>query len=191
RQIVETATEGIWIVDNQATITYCNQRLAEMFGHSVDSLLGRCVLDFTDDHNRAIAAKNCQRLKEGIIEQVEIRFTREGGDELWALVSSNPLRDAGGEFIGALAMVANITERKKTEQQLKRSEERFRALFEHASDMVAVIEADGQVCYVSPSVNRVLGYQTDEWLRRNVFEFIHPDDLQAVVEALKRGIDHT
>jgi PAS domain S-box-containing protein len=190
RQIVETATEGIWIIDNQATITYCNQRLAEMFGHTVDSLLGRCVLDFADEHNRAIAAKNCKRLREGIVEQIEIRFTREDGDELWALVSSNPMRDADGEFIGALAMVANITERKRAEEQLKRSEERFRALIEHASEMVAVIDANGDVCYVTPSVLQLLGYEADEWVGKNFFEFIDPAELPAVAEALHTGVDH-
>jgi PAS domain S-box-containing protein len=67
--------------------------------------------------------------------------------------------------------------RERAEQALWRSEQRFRALVENASDIVAILEADGTISYESPAVKRVLGYEPEERVGTNVFDHIHSDDL--------------
>jgi two-component system cell cycle sensor histidine kinase/response regulator CckA len=80
--------------------------------------------------------------------------------------------------------------RRQAEAALKNSEERFRALTEKTSDLTAILNVNATVHYVSPSLFRMLGYTVEEWLGRQVFEFIHPDDIQPVIEALELGIRH-
>ena len=79
-------------------------------------------------------------------------------------------------------------ERKKVDDELKRTEERFRLLIENAVDLIAILDIDGTIKYASPSHKRVLGYDEQDLLGRKAFEFIHPEDLPTVVEIFSKGI---
>ncbi len=72
--------------------------------------------------------------------------------------------------------------------ELQRSETRFREIIEYASDIIGIVEADGTIRYESPSVKRVLGYDPDERTGKNVFESIHPDDLERVTSTFKKAV---
>ncbi|HWE94932.1 MAG TPA: PAS domain S-box protein [Tepidisphaeraceae bacterium] len=126
RTIVETAIEGIWVIDAEGRTTYVNQSMADMFGYAPAEMLGRSMYDFMDDHARVEAEANMERRRQGITEAHEFRFRHKTGSDVWTLLNANPLFDEG-RFIGALAMVADITGRKETEWALRESEERFRA----------------------------------------------------------------
>jgi PAS domain S-box-containing protein len=92
-------------------------------------------------------------------------------------------------FLQAIANVlATAIDRARTEDTLRRSEEHFRSLIENASDIVTVVGDNGVFRYASPSVARVLGYEPRDLLERNAFDYVHPDDIAAVAEALARAI---
>jgi two-component system, cell cycle sensor histidine kinase and response regulator CckA len=94
-------------------------------------------------------------------------------------------------FLQAVANVlATAIDRARTEDALRRSEEHFRSLIENASDIVTIVGENGVFSYASPSVERVLGYAPRELLERNTFEFVHPEDLPLVTEALAGAIQH-
>jgi PAS domain S-box-containing protein len=88
----------------------------------------------------------------------------------------------------ALVLGAAIAERRTSSAALKRSEEHFRALIENATDLIGVLDAEGVIRSISPSVTRVLGYERDEWVGHVAFEFVHPDDQAAVVAEFERGL---
>jgi len=85
-----------------------------------------------------------------------------------------------------LAKVERLLERRQAEKALKQSEERFRALIENASDIFTILGKDGTIRYESPSITWILGYQPEELVGKNAFDFIHPDDLPALVESFNR-----
>src|SRR6184192_4602295 len=92
-------------------------------------------------------------------------------------------------FLQAIANVlATAIDRAATEQALRHSEEHFRSLIENASDIVTIVGDNGVFRYASPSVERVLGYGPVELLERNAFDYVHPDDMALVTEALARAI---
>jgi len=94
-------------------------------------------------------------------------------------------------FLQAIANVlATAIDRGCTEDALRRSEEHFRSLIEHGSDIVTIVGDNGVFRYASPSVERVLGYPPGELLERNAFDYVHPDDIPVVGEALARAIRH-
>lgn len=138
RRIVETAAEGIWLIDEQSRITFVNQRMAQMLGLTVEEMSGRRLFEFMDDAARAEAEQNVGRGKQRIAEQHDFRFRRKDGTDLWTIVSTVPLHDAGGEYRGALGMMTDITRRKLAEQALERQSSRLsllnqltRAIAEH------------------------------------------------------------
>src|SRR6266705_930548 len=92
-------------------------------------------------------------------------------------------------FLQAVANVlATAVDRARTEAALRRSEEHFRSLIENASDIVTILGDNGVFQYASPSVERVLGYPPGELLERNAFDFVHPDDIAIMAEALSHAI---
>ncbi len=92
-------------------------------------------------------------------------------------------------YVQAVANVlATAIARAHTEDALRKSEEHFRSLIDNASDIVTILSEDGIFRFASPSVQRLLGYAPNDLLERNSFEFVHPDDLALVTEALMRAI---
>jgi two-component system, cell cycle sensor histidine kinase and response regulator CckA len=120
----------------------------------------------------------------------------QGRDRPWGLLGAYCAGPTAREFSGpdvlfvqALGHVlATAIERARVEEALRKSEEHFRSLTENASDIVTILGDDGILRYVSPSVQRLLGYRANELLGRNAFEFMHPDDLAPVMEALADAI---
>ncbi len=118
RRIVETAEEGIWIVDANSYTTFVNQKMAKMLGCTTDEMFGNSMFYFMDEDDKSIAANNIERRKKGITEQHDFKFKKKNGKDLWALISTSPILDKEDKYIGALAMVTDITERKKAEEEI-------------------------------------------------------------------------
>jgi PAS domain S-box-containing protein len=96
------------------------------------------------------------------------------------MLFSQFVQHADLEFIELMKSIGNqigeYIRRRWTEDALKQSERRFRALIENSSDAIFLIERDGKIHYATPSVEHVLGYSTDDLLGKNAFEYIHPDE---------------
>jgi len=78
------------------------------------------------------------------------------------------------------SQIGQYMERKRAEEEVRRSEERFRALVENSTDVISLLSKDGKNLYATPSQRRVLGYTAEELLGRPAFEHIHPDDMEEV-----------
>jgi PAS domain S-box-containing protein len=120
RQIVETTTQGIWIIDTQGNTNFVNAQMAEMLGYSEEEMLGKQLFDFMDQQAQQKAQIYLQRRSQGIQEQHDFRFSRKDGSDLWAIVSTTPNIDDRGQYLGALAMVTNISDRKQAEAQFEK-----------------------------------------------------------------------
>ncbi len=128
RTLLETAQEGVYMIDAEFRITYVNRRMADMLGYTAQEVLGRRSIDFMDEEGRAQARRNLERRKSGVAEIHEFRFVRKDGSALWVLISTTPLMDASGQFTGAFGMVTDITGRKRVEEELRERTEQLEAL---------------------------------------------------------------
>ena len=113
RRIIETAQEGVWQIDADNCTTFVNARMAEMLGYAVEEMQGKSIFAFVDE-----ARWNTAMSHE--VGQHDLKFRRKDGGELWAMISTNSIRDGQGGFAGVLAMVADITDRKRMEETLRR-----------------------------------------------------------------------
>jgi PAS domain S-box-containing protein len=123
RQIVETAAEGIWVVDREWKTVFVNARMAQLLGHQSEELLGRQIFEFMAPEEAPFAQQKMTERAPGNSPSHDFRFMGRGGAESWALVTANPFADDSGGFAGALAMVTDITERKRTETALAKAKE--------------------------------------------------------------------
>lgn len=128
RLIVETAEEGIWMIDADNRTSFVNPKMARMLGCTVAQMRERSMFDFMDEEGRAISTANVERRRQGIREQHEFKFLRTDGTPLWALLATNPVHDEAGRYLGALAMVSDVTERKRAEEALRTASERLHLL---------------------------------------------------------------
>jgi len=121
RQLVENAQEGIWSIDAETKTTFVNQRMAEILGYDVDEMLGKPLFSFMDETGVKLAKYNLERREKGIKEQHDFEFIRKDGNRVYASLETSPILDADGKYLGALAMVADITDRRKMEEEIKKS----------------------------------------------------------------------
>jgi PAS domain S-box-containing protein len=163
RCIVETADEGIWIVDTESKTTFVNQKMADMLGCTPEEMIGQPLFAFMDAEGIALAQISLERRREGIREQLDFKFRRRDGSDLWAMVSTNSLADKQGRYVGALAMVADITDRKQTEAALQQSEAKFRSLYELTSLPVFML-CDNDICDANTATLKLFGCITPQEL---------------------------
>ena len=191
RIMVETAHEGIFIVDAEFQISFANTRLAEMVGYSVEGLVGGSarVLLFPEDVPRVLDMM--ARRRRGISEGFELRLRHGDGSALWALIESSPIPDETGQT-QSLVMLTDITGRKASEMALRESEAIFRGYFEHAAVGIARAGLDGTLLEVNPAMCRITGYEADELVGHSADHITHPDDRQPTDETVRRiaaGLD--
>jgi PAS domain S-box-containing protein len=115
RTIVETAAEGVWVIDAEGATVFVNEQLADMLGYGIDQLVGRPIFDFMDKEGQMVAQGHLDRRRMGIKEQYDFRYRAADGTDFWAIVSATPLFDDQGGYSGAMKMVTDINERKKGE----------------------------------------------------------------------------
>jgi len=139
RKIVETAREGIYIVDNTGNIRFANRRLASMLGGSVEEIIGRSVFDFMDESARALALSKFERRRQGLSDTYELTMTRTDGRRINCLVSAAPMmRD--GIFEGVLGVLTNVTCLKEIEAALRSAKTFSEKIINSITDRIVVVE---------------------------------------------------
>ena len=126
RRIVETAEEGIWMIDAENRTSFVNQKMADMLGYTVAEMLGANLFDFMDEAEIEVAKGNLERRRQGIREQHDFRYKHKDGHDVWTLISSNPILDEDDQYKGSLAMLTDISQRKQIEMALKDSQARLK-----------------------------------------------------------------
>ncbi|MDF1821329.1 MAG: ATP-binding protein [Alcanivoracaceae bacterium] len=116
RTLVELANQGIWCIDAQAVTSYVNPKMAEMLGYTPAQMVGRPMDDFIFADEREQVDRNIDRRRQGIAEQHDFRLRCRDGNELYVTMGTSPLNDEQGNYMGALAVVNDISLRVRQDQ---------------------------------------------------------------------------
>ncbi|HET9847718.1 MAG TPA: PAS domain S-box protein [Candidatus Dormibacteraeota bacterium] len=177
QKLVETAHEGIWMVDADDRTTFVNQRLADLLGYTTAEMLGRSPDDFYfTDAGRRERGEHWQRLRRGMGSRREIIYRRKTGEPLWALIATTPVINDHGQFTGALAMVTDISARVQAEERLRASERLFRSLFSESPAGQILSSSDRQIIAVNRAFCQMTGYTEAEILQQGWAAITPPDD---------------
>ncbi len=185
RRLIETAAEGIWILDAESKTTFANAKMAQMLGYTVEEMIGMPVFAFMDAPEQAITTQNLERRRQGIAEQHDFKFRRKDGSKLWALISTNPIFDASGQFVGVLGMITDITERKSAEEALLR----ISKAVESTSDAIVIADRKGKSIYHNPAFINLFEYTVEELntVGGPSAIYTNPDVAAQVFDSLMRG----
>ncbi|WP_373528805.1 response regulator [Nostoc sp.] len=120
RRIVDTSYEGIWMIDSDSRTEFVNQRMLQMLGYTAEEMLGRSMFDFIDQADGMVAQENLEWLKQERNDLKEGRLRCKDGSYIWTLISARAIFGEQNEFLGAIAMLTDITDRKQTAEERDR-----------------------------------------------------------------------
>lgn len=119
RQIVETSQEGIWVIDENHKTTFVNKKMQEILEYTQEEMMGKEISFFMDTEGKQLVAKSILRKKKEQSSQRLFKYISKSGKEIWANVASNSFINSNGVYKGNMAMVTDITERKKNKEKLE------------------------------------------------------------------------
>jgi|GEM_PF-2146028 len=157
RMIVETASEGVLVLDRSLAATYINGRLADILGYCEAEMIGRSLFDFIDGSSGEEVLTQTEERKKGIKGRYEALLLRKNGEKIWASISASPIFDQKGAFDGSFAMISDINARKLAEEKLRASKETLRVIFNSAHDAIFTHELDGGIIDVNDKMLEMYG----------------------------------
>ncbi len=185
------AAIGMALVGTDGRFMQVNRSLCRIVGYSEDELLEKTFQEITHPNHLKADTEQVRRMLSGEIEtyQVEKRYLHKDGHVVWGLLNISLVYGEEGDPLYFIAQIQDITERKRAEETLRKSEGRYRALTQNSSDLVTLLATDSTFRYQSPSVERILGYRPEELLGTKAFDYINPEDLHRAWGEFLRGLE--
>jgi PAS domain S-box-containing protein len=187
RRIVETANEGIWLMDKTLAIIFANRKMTDILGYSSEEMVGQDVTAFIFPEDITDHTVKVEHRKEGLSENYERRFRHKDGRECWMLVSAVPIRDEGGRFNGSFAMLTDITDRKRLESELRQKSRYYELLLQTSTDAIHIIDKNGNLREWNDAFLSHLGYSPTEAASLNVVDWDSEVSPDQVLERIKSG----
>lgn len=180
RLLIESSLDMICATDNQGNITEFNAAAQQTFGYKLDEVLGKHVsILYANPAERTNITE--QELLEREIYIGEVLNVKKNGKKFVAFLSASVLKNEEGEVVGAMGVSRDISESKKAEQELRDSEERYRAIYNQAYIGIATISLQGQFLQVNEQLCSILGYSTEELCQKVFIDLTAPEDMKLTI----------
>jgi hypothetical protein len=184
--LVENLNEGIWQIDKDSVTNFVNPIMANMLGYTVEEMMGKSLFDFMDEQGKKLAAENVKDRKKGVQEHHDFEFMNKNGTRVYTSLQTSPITDKEGNYLGALAGIQDITERKKAEKALGDSEERYRHLFEQAPFGVGIATLEGKILESNRKMQLITGYSAEELKGINLADtYANQNDREELLKTMK------
>jgi PAS domain S-box-containing protein len=186
----ENAPIGKGIVAMDGRWLEANRVLCELLGYSREELLDHRIGDITHPDHRAADAAVLEQFRAGRQEtyQVQKRYVRADGKEVWAQVNVSCVRLGDGAADYLITQVQDISARRRSEAQLRAAEQRFRLAFEEAPIGISLVGPDGVRLSVNRAYCEILGYSAEELVGTDIEAVAHPDDVEQSRDVIRRGL---
>ena len=190
RDVIDTIPATVWSALPDGSNTYINKRFLEYSGLSAEQTAGSGWQGaiHPDDLERQVG-KWMEAVASGKPLENEVRFRRSDGQYRWHLDRGVPLRDEAGNIVKWYGVVTDIEDRKRAEEALRSSEQRFRLIVDSIPGLVCTMSATGEVQLLNRQVREYFGKSPEELKRWATSDAVHPDDLPRVTSAWARSIE--
>lgn len=179
--LVRNGSEAIIVLDDHARLVYASPGAERLTGQAAEERVGGDALDFVHPDDRAIVLESFLDTASVAGVAVPLRFRvahADGSYRLVEAVATNLLEDDAVR--GVVVNLRDLSDTQEVRTALELSETRFRRMLENISDTVTLIDDSGNVIATTGNVKAILGYTTEFWDDRNVFDLIHPEDVDRV-----------
>jgi len=187
-QIMATMIDPLLVCDADRKIRVVNEATCLVFGYTEQELIDKPIEYLLDQPTIKTGRRIYELLQQGLIRDEEMVLKTKSGQPVEVSISVSHLHDQDWAIVGAVIIARDIKERRQAEETLRSSERYFRSLIENGSDFIFVLKRDGTIHYVSPSVERRLGFKPEELIGQNSFNLIYPDDIPSIKEAFACAI---
>ncbi|MGB7060853.1 MAG: PAS domain S-box protein [Candidatus Zixiibacteriota bacterium] len=189
--IVDNTPNPIFIKDRKHRYVVLNQAFSELLGHSRQEMLGKSDYDiFPKDQADFFRKKDEEMFRSSkVVDIPEEPVTGKDGNLRWVHTKKAPLRDSSGKLTHLVGIIEDITERKRAEEALKESEERFRLMAETSLDYNFQTDKNGTTVYCSPAIERVLGYTPEERQGMDFSSIILPSEVSKAQALFRRVME--
>jgi diguanylate cyclase (GGDEF)-like protein/PAS domain S-box-containing protein len=178
RTFMESASDLMYMTDKDGNLTYVNEAMTKTLGYSTEELIGMHVTQLV---SKEMLEKYGIR-REEIIEKGKLNhepiWIKKDGKEVYGENKIVAVYDSDGKYAGGRGVFRDITERKKAENALKESEEKFRTFMESASDLMFITDKDLNLTYVNEAMATTLGYSKEEMIGMNIALLISKESLE-------------
>ncbi|WP_223639035.1 PAS domain S-box protein [Planococcus sp. 4-30] len=185
----KSSTDPIFYIDTKGDILKVNPAFEETFEFTEEEMIrGEGTIippHMTSDQDNIV-----ERILAG--ETVKFHDTlriNKSGKPLNIISSYSPVHDADKKVVGATIVYKNVTELKKAEQELQKSQEKYKLITESTFDIITLIDLSGQIEYVSPASEKILGYPDQTYIGSPFTTHIHPEDAFDLIESVASLID--
>ena len=193
RDIAESTAEWIWEVDSNGRYTWCSGKVEQCLGYTADEVIGHTPFDFVPRKERervALIFKELIAAKAPIVNLENINLTKSG-EKVFLLTSGVPFFDDQGKFCGYRGVERDITEQKRTEKALRKSEEKYRTTIEDSMDAIYTNARKGEFIEVNKSMLDLFGYTREEMIGLNAIElYAHPEERQGSIKQIDQKGSH-
>ena len=188
RVIFENSTVGKSITLLDGTLIKVNPAFADMLGYTISELQQFKFFQFTHPDDIPVSQECVRSLLAGErpTYRFEKRYIHKNGSIIWADVSTTLIKNTAGEPLYFVTSTLNITERKKTEEALKESEERFRGYFQLGLVGMAIESPSGDWIEVNDRLCEIYGYSREELMQLHWKDLTHPDDLEKDIDLFQQ-----
>ena len=179
RLLVENSSDVISLLDANGRIVYMSPSIKRLTGFAEEELLGRQGFEIfhKDDLENGKRMKAYMLENPGITIYFSFRFLCKDGGYIW--VEGTGTNMLNNENVNAFLLnYRDITERKKGEEIIQKSEKRFRTLVENAEDIISLSDENGIRFYMSPAIERITGFSPEETINQHVFNIVYHEDLE-------------
>lgn len=157
-----------------------NNAAVKHYGYNKEEFLKMTLKDIRPVHDISGMEKAVNKtIKTGVFNRMMVRHMKKSGELMFICVEGNPVTFEGRA--AWLVLAIDYTEKLKSERALAASEQRFKALVQDGSDLVSILDKDGNYKYVSPTSKPILGVDPEALIGKNAFDFIHRDDKEQVL----------
>ncbi len=167
KMFCEAAMEGITVVDAKEDLIFVNKAFADMLGYKENELIHTNLRKLVDEKSFKEIRRQTEIRKKGEVSRYELIMYGKDGKPHIVQVSASPVLNEDGQFVGSLAIVMDVTERKRMEEALRESEERFRKIFESANDSLIYLDRSGRILDVNEKAVKVFGGSKEELLGKH------------------------
>ncbi|MGA2527471.1 MAG: PAS domain S-box protein [Smithellaceae bacterium] len=191
KEITENSSDMIIITDNNGDIKYCSRSVERFTGYKPEELIGRSGFTFIhpDDIERAVGDFGKAILTIDSAIPNAFRMVHKDGSEHYCDGLGKNLLD-NPAVAGFIMNIRDITERKRAEEALQESEDKYRLLAESISDVIWVLDLNMlRFTYCNPSIKQMLGYTQEEYLLKSVEEIVAPSSYKSATEAIAEELE--